>query len=141
VQGRSLAEIAESAGKSRIYNGNIGIVWTIDATDGFFAVLYPDGSGANRFVIYSFDDYKNIVDLGYALTIHKVQGNQFDYVFIPMINSFYIMLNSKLVYTAITRGKKKAVLIGQPYAFRKSCESLDEIRRQTFLGLATSSTA
>ncbi|OIP38046.1 MAG: hypothetical protein COZ70_07495 [Deltaproteobacteria bacterium CG_4_8_14_3_um_filter_51_11] len=133
--GLSLADIMEEAEKVRIYNSNLGLVWSIDAAEGLFAVLYPDPSGDNRIVIYAFDDFKNIVDLGYALTIHKVQGNQFDYTFIPMINSFYIMLNSKLIYTALTRARKRAVVMGQPMAFKKACQSLDETVRQTFLGL------
>ncbi len=76
-----------------------------------FYVLY---SNNDKVVIYSFDDYKNNIDLGYALTIHKVQGNQFKYVFMPMVNSFYIMLNSKLIYTAVTRA------IGQTFLSKES---------------------
>jgi exodeoxyribonuclease V alpha subunit len=71
--------------------------------------------------------------LGYALTIHKTQGNQFDYVFIPMINSFYIMLNNKLMYTAITRAKKKAILVGQITSFKRACKNIDSTVRNTWL--------
>lgn len=114
---------------TRIYNGNLGIVIDINEEDEEFYVLYPD----NITVIYSFDDYKNIIDLGYALTIHKTQGNQFKYVFIPLVNSFFIMLNSKLMYTAVTRAIKQVYLIGQDYAFRRGCTNIKETVRQTFL--------
>ncbi len=114
---------------TRIYNGNLGIVMDINEEDEEFYVLYPD----NIAVIYSFDDYKNIIDLGYALTIHKTQGNQFKYVFIPIVNSFFIMLNSKLMYTAVTRAIKQVYLIGQDYAFKRGCTNIKETVRQTFL--------
>ncbi len=114
---------------ARVYNGNLGIVLDINEEDEEFYVRYPD----NKVVIYGFDDYKNIIDLGYALTIHKTQGNQFKYVFIPMVNSFFIMLNSKLMYTAITRAIKRVYLIGQDYAFKRGCTNIKETARQTFL--------
>ena len=119
----------ENTNTSRIYNGNLGIVIDINEDDEEFYVLYPD----NTVVIYNFDDYKNIIDLGYALTIHKTQGNQFKYVFIPVTNSFFIMLNSKLMYTAITRAINMACLICQDYAFKRGCTNIQETVRQTFL--------
>ncbi len=118
----------------RIYNGSIGLVIEIEESSEVFAVLYPDFEDG-KVVFYSFNDYKDIVDLGYALTIHKVQGNQFRYVIIPFTNSFYKMLNTKLTYTALTRAREKAILIGQEYAFKRGCTNIDETVRQTFLGM------
>ncbi len=119
----------DSPKTARIYNGNLGIVKDINEEDEEFYVLYPD----NNVVVYSFDDYKNIIDLGYALTIHKTQGNQFKYVFIPIVNSFFVMLNSKLMYTAVTRAIKRVYIIAQDFAFKKACTNIRETVRQTFL--------
>lgn len=135
--GRDLLELRQDCYKEkqqmRVYNGNLGLVWDIDEENEVFIVYYPDLSDEPIFIFYDFDDYKNILDLGYALTIHKVQGNQFDYVVIPFVNAFYIMLNNKLLYTAITRAKKKAILIGQPSAFKRACTNVEEAERNTFL--------
>ncbi|MHB1692479.1 MAG: SF1B family DNA helicase RecD2 [bacterium] len=121
--------------KERIFNGNLGLVLDIDIENENFIVGYTDPDGNTTLVMYSFDDYKNIIDLGYALTVHKTQGNQFEYVFIPFITGFFIMLNNKLTYTAITRAKKKATLIGQPYAFKRACTNIEAANRNTFMGL------
>ena len=124
-----------SCRKERIFNGNLGLVADIDVENENFVVGYVDPDGSTALVMYSFDDYKNIIDLGYALTVHKTQGNQFEYVFIPFITGFFIMLNNKLTYTAITRAKKKATLIGQPYAFKRACTNIDAANRNTFMGI------
>jgi len=122
----------ELVNSERIYNGSIGLVLAIDSSDEIFAVQYPD---IGKIVFYDFSDYKDIVDLGYALTIHKVQGNQFEYVVMPIANSFYKMLNNKLTYTALTRARKKVIIIGQQYAFKRGCTNKGEMNRQTFLAL------
>ena len=124
-----------SCRKERIFNGNLGLVADIDIENENFVVGYVDPDGSTTLVMYSFDDYKNIIDLGYALTVHKTQGNQFEYVFIPFITGFFIMLNNKLTYTAITRAKKKATLIGQPYAFKRACTNIEAANRNTFMGI------
>ena len=121
--------------KERIFNGNLGLVADIDLENENFVVGYVDPDGSTTLVMYSFDDYKNIIDLGYALTVHKTQGNQFEYVFIPFITGFFIMLNNKLTYTAITRAKKKATLIGQPYAFKRACINIEAANRNTFMAI------
>ncbi len=118
---------------TRIYNGALGLVYYMNADDEMFYVLYPDNP--DWLVQYSFDDFGDIIDLGYALTIHKTQGNQFRFVFMPMINGFYIMLNSKLVYTGITRAINRITIVGQKYAFKRGCTNIKETKRQTFLEL------
>jgi len=134
-QNMDLSDIYDRAQEKRIYNGNLGIVLDIDEENEMFSVMYPEPDGDNTVALYTFDDYHNIIDLGYALTIHKTQGNQFDYVFIPMINGFYIMLNNKLMYTAITRAKKKAILVGQITSFKRACKNIDDTVRNTWLML------
>ena len=127
--------IYENAKKDvRVYNGSLGIVLDIDVKERMFSVYYQDPEG-DKVVFYDFNDYKDLIDLGYALTIHKTQGNQFPYVFIPIINSFYIMLNNKLMYTAITRAKERVTIIGQPYAIKKSCTNIDSTTRNTWLSI------
>jgi exodeoxyribonuclease V alpha subunit len=118
----------EKRKEARVFNGSVGIVIYIDEENEEFIVDY----GIYK-VIYSFDHYKDIIDLGYALTIHKTQGSQFRYVFLPILNSSYIMLNNKLLYTAITRTKEKLFLYTQPFALKRACTNISQAKRQTFL--------
>ena len=66
----------------------------------------------NREVTYDYTDLDQI-SLAYATSIHKSQGSEYPAVIIPITMQSYMMLRRNLIYTAITRGKKLVVLIGQ----------------------------
>jgi exodeoxyribonuclease V alpha subunit len=50
--------------------------------------------------------------LAYALTIHKAQGSEFDTILMPVMSSFGGMLSRNLLYTAVSRAKKRVILFG-----------------------------
>ena len=50
------------------------------------------------------------------MTIHKSQGSEFDHVVVSLPTQESPVLTRELLYTAITRGRKKVVLIGEPAA-------------------------
>jgi len=54
--------------------------------------------------------------LAYATTIHKSQGSEYPVVIISLTMQSYMMLKRNLLYTAITRGKKLVIIIGQKKA-------------------------
>ena len=64
---------------------------------------------------YDYTDLDQI-SLAYATSIHKSQGSEYPAVIIPITMQSYMMLRRNLIYTAITRGKKLVVLIGQKKA-------------------------
>lgn len=66
----------------------------------------------DRVVEYGLEDMANI-ELAYATTIHKAMGSEYDIVILPIIRSHAIMLKRNLVYTAITRAKRRVFLVGQ----------------------------
>jgi exodeoxyribonuclease V alpha subunit len=51
--------------------------------------------------------------LAYATTIHKSQGSEYPAVVIPLVTQHYAMLQRNLLYTALTRGKRLVVLVGE----------------------------
>jgi exodeoxyribonuclease V alpha subunit len=118
--------------KERIYNGMIGIIIAVDKEDEVLHVFYP---GDKKIVEYSFDEAREFLRLGYALTIHKVQGSEFKHVVLPMTFSHFIMLNSKLLYTAITRARESITIVGEDYAFRAACRKKEVTVRDTILKL------
>jgi exodeoxyribonuclease V alpha subunit len=93
-----------------VYNGDLGLVSTVDTDEGMLLVDF-DG----REVAYEFGELDRLV-LAYAITIHKSQGSEYPAVVIPVSTQHYPMLQRNLLYTGVTRGKRLVVLIGQKKA-------------------------
>ena len=53
----------------------------------------------------------------YAISIHKSQGSEYKVVVLPVFRNYKIMLNKKLLYTAVTRAKEKLIVMGDTEAF------------------------
>jgi len=120
----------EDSSKRRIFNGMSGLLFKIDEEDEQVFVFYPN---EDVVVVYEYEELKSFLMLSYALTIHKVQGMEYDIVVIPMSFTHFIMHNTKLIYTAITRAKHKCILIGESGAFESGCKKFESTRRDTVL--------
>ena len=120
----------EDSNQRRIFNGMSGLLFKIEEEDEQVYVFYPN---EDVVVVYEYAELKNYLMLSYALTIHKVQGMEYDIVVIPMTFSHFIMHNTKLIYTAITRAKHRCVLVGEGSAFENGCRKFDVTRRDTVL--------
>ena len=120
----------EDANQRRIFNGMSGLLFKIDEDEEQVFVFYPN---EDVVVVYEYDEVKNYLMLSYALTIHKVQGMEYDIVVMPISFSHYIMHNTKLIYTAITRAKHRCVIVGESGAFESACKKLEVTRRDTVL--------
>ncbi len=91
---------------SGIFNGDIGRVREVKTT-GEVEVLFED-----RVVTYGPAELSDLA-LSYAISIHKSQGSEFDYVVIPVTGGPPSLFNRNLLYTAVTRGKKLVALVGE----------------------------
>jgi len=96
--------------EKEVYNGDIGFIKKIDLEMKEISVNY-DG----RLVNYDFYDLDEL-NLSYAISIHKSQGSEFKCVIIPILTSHYMLLQRNLLYTALTRAREVAVLIGNKKA-------------------------
>ena len=121
---------SEDSAQRRIFNGMSGLLFKINEEDEQVFVFYPN---EDVVVVYEYEELKSHLMLSYALTIHKVQGMEYDIVVIPMTFSHYIMHNTKLIYTAITRAKHKCILVGEAMAFENACKRFEVTRRDTVL--------
>lgn len=101
--------------EKEVYNGDLGEVHRVEG--GVTYVLF-DG----REVQYSADDLDNIT-LAYACTVHKVQGSEFPAAVIVLHSAHFMLLNRALLYTALTRAKKLAVLVGDPRAIARAARN------------------
>lgn len=120
-----------------VFNGFIGTVIDIDDTHVKNGILDPiitvEYEGLDAPVLYS-GLFITELELAYVLTIHKSQGSEYKYVFIPMHREQEVMLNRKLIYTAVTRAKKDCVIIGEQKAVDIAIDvQMDETRRLTNL--------
>jgi exodeoxyribonuclease V alpha subunit len=95
-----------------VFNGDIGRVAAIDEEEHLVRVAMDA-----RQVVYDFGSLDELV-LSYACTIHKSQGSEYPCVVIPLHTTHYLMLQRNLLYTAITRAKRLAILVGEERALR-----------------------
>ena len=112
---------------SDISNGDIGIIESINLIDNKLLLNFDDEE-----LECLKQDLENI-KLGYAISIHKAQGSEFDIVIIPMDTSFSRMLYRKLIYTAVTRSKKSLLLVGERNALENAVNNNQELSRLTGL--------
>ncbi len=111
-----------------IFNGDIGTILKITKQKNKEMIIDFDQNEV-RLTPSNFSNLK----LGYVISIHKSQGSEFDTVIIPILNEYRNMLYKKLIYTGITRAKKKLILIGETSAFYKAINNKKENDRQTNL--------
>ena len=110
-----------------LFNGDIGRVLAIDGIRG---VLTADFDGEKHtFERGEFGD----VALAYAISIHKSQGSEYPVVIVPLLKAHFVMLQRNLVYTAITRGRKKVFLVGEPAAYAMAVRNAEAKQRCTHL--------
>ena len=88
----------------------------------------------DKIVDYNRSELSTVL-LGYALTCHKSQGSEYDYVVVVIDNTHFTLLDNCLLYTAITRAKKMCILVAQPEAFRRAMKQNFNRNRQTWLRL------
>jgi len=112
-----------------LMNGDIGKVIDIVNVDDKDK-LYLDFD--NRIVDYPIDEIQDLT-LAYAISIHKSQGSEFDNVIVPIFKSYNIMLTKNLIYTAITRAKKKLIIIGDPKTLSYAITILSNERQTSLL--------
>ena len=77
----------------------------------------------------------DMLDLGYASTVHKSQGSEYKSVILNLQSAHHIMLNRALVDTAITRGKEKVTIVGERKALCIAIKRTDAEKRGTCLGI------
>ncbi len=97
-----------------VFNGEMGILQHIDMDCQEAAVQYDDG----RVARYTFGR-TDMLELAYAISIHKSQGSEFDNVVIVLAGGPPMLYTRNLLYTAVTRAKKRLWIVGKTYALRQ----------------------
>lgn len=113
-----------------VNNGDIGYIRDIS------------GSGEDTIIQVDFGDGRmkehepadlDMLDFGYAFTVHKSQGSEYKSVIINLQCAHYNMLTRPLIYTAITRGKERVIIVGEKRALCIAIKKTDTEKRGTCL--------
>jgi ATP-dependent exoDNAse (exonuclease V) alpha subunit len=110
-----------------LFNGDIGRVISTDLGKG---TLIADFDGERH--LFDRGDFGSL-GLAYAISIHKSQGSEYPVVIVPLLKAHFMMLQRNLIYTAITRGRKKVFLVGEPAAYAMAVRNAESKLRCTHL--------
>ncbi len=110
-----------------IFNGDFGVVLEANTETGDLLIDF-DGTR----VEFERSEQTDL-QLAYAVSIHKSQGSEFPAVIVPLLRQHSIMLARNLIYTAITRGRKQVILVGDPSAYAMAVRNASDSGRITGL--------
>ena len=123
--GDKVMQIRNNYDKS-VFNGDLGRIRHIDLEEQTVEVQFDET------VEYDFAELDELV-LAYAVSVHKAQGSEYRAVVLPITTQHYIMLQRNLLYTAITRARELAVLVGTRKALGIAVRTADTAERHTAL--------
>ena len=116
---------------NRLFNGDIGLIWVND--DGVAQACFETSEGVRKINLSRIGRYV----AAFAMTIHKSQGSEFDHVLTilpiqPPQKDSNSIFSVELIYTALTRAKKRAGIAASKSVFLRACQQ----RQQRHSGLA-----
>jgi len=110
-----------------VFNGDLGAISGVNTMEGSVEVDFE-----GRVVSY---ERLEVADLqpAYAISVHKSQGSEYPIVVFPLMKQHYMMLQRNLVYTGLTRAKKKVFFVGDPAAYAMAIRNNKTLARRTDL--------
>jgi len=110
-----------------VFNGDLGVIQRVDSING---VLEIDFEGKR--ITY---ERMEVTDLqpAYAISVHKSQGSEYPVVIFPLLKQHFMMLQRNLVYTGLTRAKRKVIFVGDPAAYAMAIRNNKTVDRKTDL--------
>lgn len=110
-----------------IFNGDIGVIENIDIHTETLDICFDDRSAVLA------KEQMTDVELAYAVTVHKSQGNEFPAVIMPVVSVLPNLRYRNLLYTAVTRAKQLLILVGTHAEVQKMVENDKKTRRYSAL--------
>ena len=112
-----------------IFNGDVGIIQSIDTGTETLSVLFDD-----KVAEYDFTQL-NELEPAYAMTVHKSQGSEYRAVVLTAWNGSPYLLSRSILYTAITRARELLVIVGKEETVGIMVENAKKNRRYSGLKL------
>jgi exodeoxyribonuclease V alpha subunit len=110
-----------------IYNGDIGKIVDINPEDHKVIIEFDTGR-----LVYESSELDELI-LAYAISVHKSQGSEYPAIIMPILTQHYLLLQRNLLYTAVTRAKKLAILVGTKKALAIALKNDNIQKRYTYL--------
>ncbi|OHE74340.1 MAG: hypothetical protein A2007_02465 [Verrucomicrobia bacterium GWC2_42_7] len=110
-----------------IFNGDLGRIMSLDRENGKLCAEFN-----NEMVEFERVDAQDLAP-AYAISVHKSQGSEFPIVVLPLVRQHFMLLQRNLLYTAITRGRKKVFIVGDPSAYAMAVRNKESTLRKTTL--------
>jgi exodeoxyribonuclease V alpha subunit len=119
-----------------VYNGDMAKLLSV-GREALTLKIHGGGEGGiDRLIDVPKSEAAQKLRLAYAITVHRCQGSEFATVIVPIFRSQGRMLQRNLLYTAITRARRKVWLLGDPAAVSRAIANDKVVRRQTGFALA-----
>src|SRR5450756_1190134 len=115
-----------------LFNGDQGIVLRVaepGAASHRFMAVFPRGE---TFAAFHLDALRSDLELSYAITVHKAQGSEYDYVGLVLPETDLPLLTRELLYTALTRSRRSVVILGEKGLLQAAAKA--RIRRSSGIG-------
>lgn len=110
----------------QVFNGDIGFIERMEPEK--ITVRYSE----EQSVDYERSEL-NELQLAYAMSVHKSQGSEYPVIILPLMPGHRVMLQRNLLYTAVTRAKRRVILLGSKAALRTAVENDRTKKRYTLL--------
>ena len=110
-----------------VFNGDVGVLIDADQKSSAVTVKFDD-----RTAVYDREMAEDL-ELAYAVTVHKSQGNEFDCVVMPMYPGPPQLYYRNLLYTAVTRAKSLLVMVGESAVIGQMIQNTQKTKRYTGL--------
>jgi len=124
LQGDKVMQMRNNYTKG-VFNGDVGFV--LRRSEQQVVVRYPEHD-----ISYEAGEWEEL-HLAYAMTVHKSQGSEYPVVVLPLLPSHHMMLQRNLLYTAVTRAKRRVILVGTKAALQTAVANDRTRRRYTLL--------
>lgn len=111
--------------EKKVYNGDVGIVWAVNENKLFIRYYEKE-------IEYTRAEWGDL-QLAYASTVHKSQGSEYDTIIFALLPEQRIMLQRNLLYTGITRARKKTILVTTESALSQAISSTRTQHRYSLL--------
>ena len=110
-----------------VFNGDLGVIQKVDSINGFLEIDFE-----GKQITY---ERMEVTDLqpAYAISVHKSQGSEYPVVIFPLLKQHFMMLQRNLVYTGLTRAKRKVIFVGDPAAYAMAIRNNKTVERKTDL--------